>query len=157
MMNRESDPNLPLILGSWFSKCGERIEANGGAINKYLGDGWLAFWPDEAGSEERVAAALTALSQMQGNGGLDFRLVVHCGPVLVGGMPSNFEDALLGPEVNFIFRVEKVAGALGARRCLTEAAAERLGRQLTVESLGTHSIKDFSEAHGLFTFARTSI
>lgn len=157
MMNRDADPNLPLILGAWFAKCGQTIEANGGAINKYLGDGWLAFWPDEAGSDGRVAATLAALSMMQGKEAHDFRLVAHCGPVLVGGMPSNFEDPLLGPELNFIFRVEKVAGALGARRCLTEAAAQRLAGRLSVEGLGTHAVKDFSDGHALFTFAPTSI
>ena len=156
-MNQSTDPELPLAIGTWFSQCGEKIDAYGGSINKYLGDGWLAFWPDEAGSEERVTQALAALTQLQTAGSQDFRLIVHCGPILVGGMPSNYEDPLLGPELNFIFRVEKVAGSLGVRRCLTEPAAQRLRGRLTVEPIGSHRIKDFDLTHSLYTFEKTSL
>jgi adenylate cyclase len=157
LMNRSTDMELPLRVGSWFSQCGEKIEAHGGAINKYLGDGWLAFWADEAGSDEKVAQAIGALTQLQTEGSQDFRLIVHCGPVLVGGMPSNYEDPLLGPELNFIFRVEKVAGALGVRRCLTEPAAQRLRQRMTLESIGAHRIKDFEQTHCLYTFEKLSL
>lgn len=156
-MNQAADAELPLTIGAWFSQCAEKIDANGGAINKYLGDGWLAFWPDEPGSEAKVAAALAALGQLQIAGEHQFRLVVHCGPILVGGMPSNFEDPLLGPELNFIFRVEKVAGALGLRRCLTEPAALRLRDRISVEPAGSHRIKDFNEPRPLFSFANISL
>jgi class 3 adenylate cyclase len=31
------------LLGTWISKCKEIIEKHNGIINKYLGDGFLAY------------------------------------------------------------------------------------------------------------------
>jgi pSer/pThr/pTyr-binding forkhead associated (FHA) protein len=38
-----SAKQLPVVTGSWFSKCKQLIEKHGGTINKYLGDGFFAY------------------------------------------------------------------------------------------------------------------
>src|SRR5207245_4758296 len=48
--------DLDVLLGAWIFNCKEIIENHRGIINKYLGDGFLAYWPDAATtprSEER--------------------------------------------------------------------------------------------------------
>lgn len=141
---------MSLIFGRWLFECKERIEECGGTVNKFLGDGLLAFWSE--GADEKVARTLGLLKKIQDAGKLDFRVALHYGEVSVGGMPTNSEESLLGPEVHFIFRVEKVAAALGARRCVTEAAAARLREWLTLEELGEHRVPGFDGARALFTF-----
>jgi hypothetical protein len=60
---------------------------------------------------------------MQTNGAADFRVVIHLEPVAVGGVASMGEESLIGKEVNFIFRLEKLAGSLGECFGLSAAGA----------------------------------
>ena len=48
-------------------------------INKYLGDGFLAYWPDAATSPEEIAAVISALKELQRKLWPEFRFVVHFG------------------------------------------------------------------------------
>ncbi len=117
---------LATLVGGWVSSCKEIIEKNGGAINKYLGDGFLAYWRDAESVPASVAAALAALQQLQARHEPRFRVVVHCGLVAIGGVTSLGEESLMGKEVNFAFRLEKLAGSLGVKCLASEAARQRL-------------------------------
>ena len=114
---------LATLIGGWLSTCKEIIEQNGGMINKYLGDGFLAYWRDDEKASESVAAALNALKSAQANENPRFRIALHFGLVAIGGMESMGEESLMGREVNFVFRMEKLAGSLGIS-VLTSAAGE---------------------------------
>ena len=48
-------------------------------INKYLGDGFLAYWPDAATSPEEIVAVISALKELQRKEWPEFRFVVHFG------------------------------------------------------------------------------
>src|SRR5580658_4132451 len=37
---------LPVLLGRWFLSCKETIDECNGQINKFLGDGFFAYWTD---------------------------------------------------------------------------------------------------------------
>ena len=110
---------LATLVGGWVSTCKEIVEEHHGEIDKYLGDGFLAYWHDDEKSAENVAAGLQKLKQLQKNEPR-FRLVLHLGLVSSGGMRSMGEESLIGKEVIFVFRMEKLAGSLG-----TFAARER--------------------------------
>ena len=45
--------DLDVLLGAWILFCKEIIENHHGIINKYLGDGFLAYWPESTTSAER--------------------------------------------------------------------------------------------------------
>jgi hypothetical protein len=76
------------LLGAWISTCKEIIEKHNGIINKYLGDGFLAYWPDAETKPEEIAAVICALKELQQKSTPDFRIVVHFGPVAIGGIAS---------------------------------------------------------------------
>ena len=78
-------------------------------------------------------------------------MVLHFGAVMVGGVVSMGEESLLGREVNFVFRVEKVAGALGAPSLVSDAARDQLQAHLATEPAGTHAVPSFEGTHALFT------
>jgi adenylate cyclase len=103
----------PRVTGRWLSACKEIIETHQGTLNKFLGDGFFAYWPDQTGASVTVATALSALRQLQERAAPRFRIVLHYGRVYVGGGASLGEESLLGNEVNFVFRMEKVAASLG--------------------------------------------
>ena len=56
---------LAALIGHWLTRCKEAIEGEGGAINKYLGDGFFAYWPAAQVTPPRLVAALGALRQLQ--------------------------------------------------------------------------------------------
>jgi adenylate cyclase len=53
-----STEELPRITGGWFKGCREVIEAHGGHIMKYLGDGFFCYWEDSQDSAGQVREAL---------------------------------------------------------------------------------------------------
>jgi adenylate cyclase len=135
--------NLETLLGAWISTCKEIIEKHHGIINKYLGDGFLAYWPDAATSPEEIAAVIFAFKELQRKDAPDFRVVVHFGPVAIGGIASMGEESLMGKEVNLIFRMEKLAGSLGETCGLSEPAHVKLVNLIPSRPLGEHELKGF--------------
>ena len=144
--------DLDVLLGAWIFTCKEIIENHHGIVNKYLGDGFLAYWPDSTTSPEEIAAILSALKELQRGQPPEFRFVVHFGPVAIGGVAAMGEESLMGGEVNLIFRLEKLAGSLGEPRALTRAAQTRLGALIALRPLGEFDLKGFEEKTAFFAF-----
>src|SRR5438105_2191867 len=102
---------LAELIGTWVAACKEIIEAHQGMIDKYLGDGFFAFWRDDETAAKNVGAAIERLKQAQARNEPRFRLALHVGLVAIGGVPSMGEESLMGKDVNFVFRMEKLAGS----------------------------------------------
>jgi adenylate cyclase len=141
---------LDALLGGWLASCKELIEHHHGMINKYLGDGFLAYWPEAMTTPEEFAALIAALKQVQQKNAPDFRIVAHFGFVAIGGIASMGEESLMGKEVNLIFRVEKIAGTLGEPRVITDAARAKLEALVPARPLGEHELKGFERKRALF-------
>jgi adenylate cyclase len=135
--------DLDALLGAWLFDCKEIIENHHGIINKYLGDGFLAYWPDAATTPEEIVAVISALKELQGKKSPDFRAVVHFGPVAIGGIASMGEESLMGGEVNLIFRLEKLAGSLGEPCGLSQTAHMKLEGLVPTRALGEFELKGF--------------
>lgn len=141
---------LDVLVGVWILSCKEIIENRHGIINKYLGDGFLAYWREADTSPGEIVAAISALKEFQRKEGPAFRLVVHFGAVDIGGVASMGEESLMGGEVNLVFRLEKLAASLGERCCVSEAANAKLRELLATRSLGEFELKGFEEKCELF-------
>ena len=141
---------LEALLGAWISTCKEIVEKHNGIINKYLGDGFLAYWPDVATSPEEIAVVISSLKELQQKSAPDFRVVVHFGPVAIGGIASMGEESLMGKEVNLIFRLEKLAGSLGEPCGLSEPARAKLANLIPARALGEHELKGFERKRAFF-------
>src|SRR5882672_10397413 len=50
---------LATLIGGWVAACKEIIEAHQGMIDKYLGDGFFAYWREDENAAKNVAAALS--------------------------------------------------------------------------------------------------
>ncbi len=144
--------SLSEIVGNWLANCKDAIERCGGCIDKYLGDGFLAFWHKERCSADEIVTALQALEQLQRKEQPGFRVVLHLGDVAIGGMPSLGETPLLGRDLNFLFRVEKSASRLREHRVATVSAVEALGQRIEATTLGSHSLDGFEGKNELFRF-----
>jgi adenylate cyclase len=143
---------LPVVLGRWFSNCRETIEGCGGQINKYLGDGLFAYWTGSGLVDGQVREAVQKLRDAQIRSQPPFRWVLHFGPVSVGGPMSLAEASLLGREVNFTFRMERLAGELKEDRLLSTAAYEKLRLPGAWRQMGPHPLSGFDGFHLFHTF-----
>ena len=142
--------DLDVLLGAWIFTCKEIIESRHGTINKYLGDGFLAYWRDAATTPEEIVAVISALEELQRKEWPGFRLVVHFGAVAIGGVASMGEESLMGAEVNLIFRLEKLASSLGEPCCLSETAKTKLHGLVATRLLGEFELKGFDEKCAFF-------
>jgi len=146
------DPaQLSALTATWLQQCRKLIDSSGGTINKFLGDGFFAFWRAGEHPTEQVTTCLNALRELQAAENPRFRLVLHRGRVQIGGGATLGEDNLAGPEVNFAFRVEKLAGSLGEKFLISEAAATACKELWALENAGGHTLSGFA---GTFSFFR---
>jgi adenylate cyclase len=135
--------DLDVLLGTWMLSCKEIVENHHGIINKYLGDGFLAYWREPATTPKGIVAIISAFKELQRNQSPASRLVVHFGPVAIGGVASMREESLIGSEVNLIFRLEKLASSLDEHCCMSEAANAKLGGLVSTRLLGEFELKGF--------------
>src|ERR1700726_2593121 len=79
---------LAVMFGSWVATCKEIIETHEGTIDKYLGDGFLAYWRDGPSASKMIGGALRELKEAQARNEPRFRLALPFGFVAGGRMPS---------------------------------------------------------------------
>ncbi|MGZ5552566.1 MAG: FHA domain-containing protein [Chthoniobacterales bacterium] len=142
---------LATVIGGWVATCKEIIEAHEGMIDKYLGDGFLAYWREDENAAKNVAATLAELKQAQAKNEPRFRLALHFGLVAIGGVPSMGEESLMGKDVNFVFRMEKLAGSLGILLLTSAAGKAKLKSLMKCQPAGAHSLKGFEGNHEFFS------
>ena len=120
----------------------ECIEAEGGTVDKLMGDGVMAFWnaparqPDHAARALRAALAIRERllrANLTAPEPIRLRIGLHSGPTVVGnvGSPSRLSYTIVGDTVNVASRVEKAGKDL-----LPEAEVAILVSAATAEAAG---------------------
>jgi len=109
-------------LNDLLARVGPAIEASGGTIDKYLGDGLMAFWgAPEPNADHARAACLGALAvaaeveafnrerQACGSFACRMRIGLHTGTVMVGnvGFAGRIDYTAIGEAVNVAARLEQ--------------------------------------------------
>jgi adenylate cyclase len=140
---------LATLVSSWLATCKDIIEKHGGTVNKYLGDGILAYWPGGEGTAKNILPVIAALKQAQTRAP-EFRFVVHFGSVAIGGVSAVREETIMGSEVNLVFRLEKLLASLGEQCGISDAAHAKLEGSLPSRPLGDYELKGFEGKRSLF-------
>lgn len=154
-----SAEKLSMLIGQWFLDCKRAIERFHGQINKFLGDGFLAYWPTKRLDHVTcVAMAIEGLLELQARAQPRFRMAVHRGIVSVGHAGSSMgEENMLGREVHLVFRMERLAGELQLPSLLSEPAKTDLGTSLALSSIGPHQLSGFEGPFHFFTLTRPGV
>lgn len=142
-------PNdFAVSVGGWIEKGQRLIEMSGGRISKFLGDGFLGCWDSREDPMSKVVDALEGFHDLQERSSVPFRAVVHYGKVAFGGRVQLGEESIIGPELMYIFRLEKLAAQLQVLYCASPAAHARLKDDLDFEDVpGEHEFKGFAGLH----------
>ena len=152
------------FLNRHFGLIAECVESEGGTVDKYIGDGVMAFWrapedqPDHAARAARAALAVVARvsednaeRQTAGQPPVRLRIGIHSGPVVVGniGAPGRVNYTIIGDTVNTAQRLEQLGKEFGGEAAavvLTSAeTVAMMGPQFDVEALGTKVLRGRAE------------
>jgi adenylate cyclase len=142
------------LLNRYFTRQVEIIFKHGGTLDKFMGDGIMAFWgaptayPDHA--RRAVAAALemsAALDAFRGELGalgaaLDIGIGLHTGKAVVGfiGSDERLDYTAIGDTVNSASRIE--GQTKGVSRILaSKATREAAGEAFDWRDKGLHQVK----------------
>lgn len=143
---------LANTMGHWLRECHRIVEKDQGRIPKYIGDGFLACWEDRADTAPAVIAAVREFQRLRKESAIPFRVALHYGTVTFGEQSAWGEPSMLGPEMNYIFRLEDLASKLGVGFCLSSSAQAKLGDLLPVDPVpGEHKLKGYNGLHTCFS------
>jgi class 3 adenylate cyclase len=153
MSQQLSGAELAPLMGKWMAHCEEILRNQKGVLAKFLGDGVLAYWTAREDTVALVSSAAREFEALRTSTPLPFRLVLHYGEVSFGGHSPDASHTMLGPELNFVFRLEKVAARLKLPWLFSESAAIRLKGHLPLTSCGLQSVPDFETDRHCYTLS----
>jgi adenylate cyclase len=129
------------------------VEAHGGEVLKFMGDGLLAVFrheDDRAACDAALAAARALRGRVDARNAtrsppIRYGLSLHFGDVLYGniGAPARLDFTVVGPAVNLAARLEGLAARLDRAIVVSEGFASRCAG--TFEPLGRFALKGVGE------------
>ena len=155
------------LLNDFFDCLVPPIEAEGGEVLKYMGDGLLAIFRERgddrsSAAQSALTAAVQALAQLEAaNGAGRFPTVIsagvalHLGEAAYGNVGSGgrLDFTVIGPDVNLASRIAELNKVLGEPLLMSQAFVDVLPRRS--EPLGAHAIDWFAEAVPIYRPSRT--
>jgi len=143
-------------VSAYLGLVSEVVESELGTVDKFIGDGTMAFWgapdrvPDHAWhacvAALRIQRGMAALNRQwldQGLEPLKIRIGLHCDSVLVGniGSTDRMSYTVLGDGVNVAAFIEGANKSFGTSICVSQAVVREAGHRLCVRPLDQVSVK----------------
>lgn len=163
LSERSQPEDVVAMLNTYFSKQVETIFAHGGTLDKFMGDGIMAFWgapvanPNNA--RDAVAAALAmsdglaALRADLGSLGKDLAIGIgiNTGAAVVGfiGSSARLDYTAIGDNVNLASRVEGLTRNV-APILVTQATRDAAGDAFAWRDCGLHTVRGRDKQVRLF-------
>jgi adenylate cyclase len=164
-------PTLVAVLNRYLAVLSEAVRRNGGIVDKYVGDGVMAFWgpPFTAAEDQGRLAASAALEMLAALPGFQaelpdlvgvrrglpevrLRIGIATGDVVIGNIGS--EDArnytVIGDTVNLASRLEGACKAYGCATLIDAATRRRAGAAVEVRELDRLRVVGKSEPEQVF-------
>jgi adenylate cyclase len=144
------------LLNEYFTEMSQVILDSQGVIDKYQGDGIMAFWGAPIPLEDHGARACLAALECQvrmnkinenlGREGippLSMRIGLHSGDAIVGNMGSaqRFDYTIIGDNVNLASRLEGVNKQFGTGVIISETTCLRAGDRIETRELDLIAVK----------------
>jgi len=155
------------MLNLYLAAMADPVDAQGGQVLKFLGDGMLAtFALDESGPAPACARALAAAGQAfeaiaalnaeraaAGRPVMTLDIALHLGDVLYGNVGSDqrLDFTVIGPAVNAASRIEALCGELDCPLLISGTFVASAGTGAAFRSLGRHTLRGIRQTQELFT------
>ncbi len=168
LSDRLPSSELIALLDEYFEAVTSPIEAHGGEVLKFVGDGLLAFFELGAMAERdaaraALAAAEDALARLEAvnlqrhdanQPAIRIGVGLHVGGVTYGnvGAADRLDFTVIGPAVNLVCRLESLTKRLDRPLVMSREFAALC--ELPLVSLGFHPVRGLSEPEEVFGLPR---
>jgi adenylate cyclase len=157
---------IVMILNEYTGALGEVIRSNHGTIDKFIGDGIMAFWGAPLKDPEQEKHACQAAKEMvarleelneefrqRGWPSLSVRIGVHTGDAIVGniGGEQHMDYTVVGDNVNLASRLESVNKLYGTNILISGSTTYTLGSSFSFRWLDRIRVKGKSQAIEVYT------
>jgi len=167
--NNDDPEGLVLLVNEFLNKMTNIILANGGTIDKYMGDCIMAFWnaPLECKNHAEMAVKsgveieeeIRELQKEYEDRGLppiNVGTGINTGTCIVGNMgsESRFDYSVIGDAVNLAARLEATAGRgeyIDNKTIMSRATVLQLPANWAYQELGTIKVKGKEESISIYT------
>ena len=154
----EEVPSQELLLrvSTYLEIVTKAVNHEHGTIDKFIGDGVMAFWGAPALLDDhawracvaalRIQKAMDAQNdrwQQDGLKPLRVRIGIHCDAVLVGniGSKERMSYTVMGDGVNIASRLEGINKEYGTRICVSHSVFKEAGERLVVRPIDDVAVK----------------
>ena len=154
------------VLRAYQDICNRCVTRYGGNINQYIGDGAVAFFgypsAHDNDAERAILAGLAIIAgvreldaslKSQGEAGLQARIGIHTGLVVVGAMSAGGAniDHAVGETPNIAARIQAEAPPNAV--CISASTLGLVGKRFDVRSLGARTLKGMATDTELYEVA----
>jgi class 3 adenylate cyclase len=151
-----SPDDLLVQISTYFEEVSGAITQEGGTIDKFIGDGVMAFWNAPVQRADHVlgacAGALRAARHMErvnnaweaeGRPCIRIRIGLNCASVLVGnvGSSARLSYTALGDGVNVAARLEAINKVFGTTICISDSIYEQVRDEILTRPLKRVQVK----------------
>jgi adenylate cyclase len=156
-LTERSDPlQLIALLDEYFAAMTEIIFRHNGIVDKFIGDGILAYWgaftPDVNHAAEAAQTALEMMARVeelnhewtkQGRENIAIRIGINTGPVIFGniGQGKKIEFTVIGDAVNVAARLEGLNKEFDTSIMMSQSTQERIAGLAGTRALGGYKVK----------------
>jgi adenylate cyclase len=164
-----SEKRLPydvvFLLNQFFAALGDAIQSEGGWIDKYMGDGLLAVFGRETGTEAGCRSAIAAAAKIdlaldkinaelgsEVDEPIQVGIGLHVGPMVVGriGHPETAAITVIGKTVNAGARLEAMTKELKCQLVVSKECANLAGYQFSTLTPMTVDVRGLTEPIEVF-------
>jgi class 3 adenylate cyclase/ABC-type nitrate/sulfonate/bicarbonate transport system substrate-binding protein len=148
--------DLLVQISTYLEEVSGAISEEGGTVDKFIGDGVMAFWNAPVQRPDHVlracAGALRAARRMQrvndaweaeGRPRIRIRIGLHCATVLIGnvGSSTRLSYTALGDGVNVAARLEGINKLFGTTICISDSIFEHARVEILARPLKRVQVK----------------
>jgi adenylate cyclase len=165
-VSEHGDPEAIVAqLNEYFGRMVDVVFANGGTVDKFVGDMVMALFgapvADPAHADRAVATAVEMVRELhalnakwaaEGRAALDIGIGVNSGDMIAGNIGSDriMSYTVIGDAVNLGARLESLNKEYGTRIIISAATRDRLTRPFDLRPLGDVVVKGRSAAVAIF-------